>query len=85
MLLAGGEIGRTGCKNAWNEGRRYKLWWSGKGNEVDGVGVMVKEQLSEKRRVSDDCCCCFFRVCAEVDMCVCFAKWKKFLRKAVFL
>ena len=30
------------------EGRRYKLWWSGKGDEVDGVGSMVKEELCEK-------------------------------------
>ena len=45
-------------------GRRYKLWWSGKGDGVGIVGVMVKEELSEKvvevRRVSDrDDCCCF--------------------------
>ena len=39
------------------KGRRYKLWWSGKGDGVGGVGVMVKEELCEKvvevRRVSD--------------------------------
>ena len=39
------------------EGRRYKLWWSGKGDGVGGVGVMVKEELCERlvevRRVSD--------------------------------
>ena len=38
------------------KGRRYKLWWSGKGDRVDCVGVMVKEELCEKvvevRRVS---------------------------------
>ena len=38
-------------------GRRYKLWWSGKGDGVDGVGVMVKEELCELvvevRKVSD--------------------------------
>ena len=32
------------------------MWWSGKGDEVGGVGVMVKEELCEKdvevRRVS---------------------------------
>ena len=37
--------------------RRYKLWWSGKGDEVDGVGFMVKEELCKKvveaRRVRD--------------------------------
>ena len=30
------------------EGRRYKLWWSGKGDGVGGVGVVVKEKLCEK-------------------------------------
>ena len=38
------------------KGRTYKLWWSGKGDEID-VGVMVKEELCGKvvevRRVSD--------------------------------
>ena len=29
-------------------GRRYKLWWSVKGDGVGGVGVMVKEELCEK-------------------------------------
>ena len=44
-------------------GRRYKLWCSGKGDGVGGMGVMVKEELFEKvvevRRVTDfsgDCC-----------------------------
>ena len=39
------------------KGRRYKLWWSGKGDGVGGVSGMVKEQLCKKvveaRRVSD--------------------------------
>ena len=39
------------------KGRRYKLWWSEKIDEVGGVGVMVKEELCEKvvevRRVGD--------------------------------
>ena len=40
------------------KGRRYKLWWSGKGDglekemvwkrRVGGVGVMLKEELCEK-------------------------------------
>ena len=38
------------------KGRRYKLWWSRKGDRVCGVGVMVKEELCENllvvRRVS---------------------------------
>ena len=45
------------------KGMRYRLCWSGKGDGVGGVGVMMKEELCEKmvevRRVSDDCCCCF--------------------------
>ena len=24
------------------KGRRYRLWWSGRGDEIGGVGVMVK-------------------------------------------
>ena len=39
------------------KGRRYTLWWSGKGDGFSGVGVMVNEELCEKvvevRRVSD--------------------------------
>ena len=39
------------------EGRKYKLWWSEKGDGVGGVGIMVKEEFYEKvvdvRRVSD--------------------------------
>ena len=39
------------------KGRRYRLWWSGKGDGVGGVGAMVKEELCEQvvelRRVSD--------------------------------
>ena len=30
------------------EERRYKLWWSGKGDAFGGDGVMVKEELCEK-------------------------------------
>ena len=39
------------------KGRRYKLWWSGRGDGVGGVGVMVKGVLCEKvvevRRISN--------------------------------
>ena len=46
-----------GARMQGMKGRRYKLQWSGKGDGVGGVGVMVKEQLCEKvvevRRVSD--------------------------------
>ena len=30
------------------KGRRYKMWWSGKGDEVGGVGAVAKEELCEK-------------------------------------
>ena len=43
------------------KGRRYKMWWSGKGDGVGGVGVMVKEELCKKVveviMESDECCC----------------------------
>ena len=29
------------------KGRRYRLWWSERGDEVDSVVVMVMEELSE--------------------------------------
>ena len=25
--------------------RKYKLWWSGKGDGVGGIGIIVKEEL----------------------------------------
>ena len=31
----------------WMKGGRYRLWWSGKGDGVGGVGVMVKVELCE--------------------------------------
>ena len=37
-----------GASILWMEERRNKLWWSGKVDGVDGVGVMVKEDLCEK-------------------------------------
>ena len=49
-----------GVRMLATKGRRYELWWSGKGDGVGGVGVMVKGELCEKvievRRVSNDCC-----------------------------
>ena len=46
-----------GARMMGMNGRRYRLWWSGKGDRVGGVGVMVKEELCRKvvevRRVSD--------------------------------
>ena len=30
------------------KGRRCKLWWSGEGDGVGGVGVMVMKELCEK-------------------------------------
>ena len=44
--------------------RRYKLWWSGKGDGVVHVGVMVKEELCEwvvqVGRLSDRVMTCCF-------------------------
>ena len=47
---------REGSRMLWMKVRRYKLWWSVKGDGVGGVGVMVKElceKVIEVRRVSD--------------------------------
>ena len=48
------------------KGRRYKLWWSRKGDGVGSVGVTVKEELCEKvveiRGVSDCSCVGFLGV-----------------------
>ena len=38
----------TGSKDAGMKGRRYELWWSGKGDGVGGVGVMVMDKQCEK-------------------------------------
>ena len=53
MLFAGGEILRGQAAMLWMKGRRYKLCWSGKGDGVGGVGVMLKEELCEVGRVSE--------------------------------
>ena len=46
-----------GARMLGMKGKRYKLWCSGKGDGLGGVGVVVKEELCEKvvevRRVSD--------------------------------
>ena len=46
-----------GARMLGMNGRIYKLWWSGKGDGVGGVGVLVKEELCEMvvevRKVSD--------------------------------
>ena len=39
MLFRGGEMERTGCYDAGNEWRIYRLWWSEEG--VGGVRDMV--------------------------------------------
>ena len=44
-----------GARMLGMKGRRYKLWLSGKGDGVGGVGDMVKEV--EVRMVSDDSLC----------------------------
>ena len=33
-MLPTGEMKRTGCYDVGMKGRRYKLWWSGKGDIV---------------------------------------------------
>ena len=33
--------------------------------------------MVEVRNVSDDCCCSYRGGCVEVDMWVCYVKWKK--------
>ena len=54
-----------GARMQGMNGRIYKLWWSGKGDGVGGVGVLVKKELCdmvvEVRKVSDsdDFCCNF--------------------------
>ena len=46
-----------GARMLGMNGRTYKLWWSGKGDGIGGVGVLEKEQLCEMvvevRKVSD--------------------------------
>ena len=34
---------RCGARMLGTDGRRYKLWWYGKGDGVGGVGVMEEE------------------------------------------
>ena len=48
MLFTGGEIERTVSMMLGTKGRRHKPLWSGKGDGVGGVGVVVKEELCEK-------------------------------------
>ena len=50
-------------------GRRYKLQWSGNGDRVGGVGVMVKEVCEVvDLRLCD-------RGCSDVYLLACSAKW----------
>ena len=42
---------RTGCQDAGNERRRYKLWLSGKGDGVSGVGIMVQNGSKLKKNL----------------------------------
>ena len=50
-------LGGQGTRMLGMKGRRYKLWWSGNGDKVGGVGDMVKEGLCQMivvvRKVSD--------------------------------
>ena len=47
--------GRRNAKMLGMKRRRHKLWWSGKGDGVDGVGVMMEmcEKVVEVIRVND--------------------------------
>ena len=42
------EVRGQGARMLGVKGRRCKLWLSGKGDGVGGVGVIVKEELCEK-------------------------------------
>ena len=48
MLFAEVRFGGQGTRMLEMEGCRYKLWWSGKGDGVGGVGVMEKGELCQK-------------------------------------
>ena len=37
-----------GARLIGEQGRRYKLWWSGNKEGYGGVGVLVKEELYDK-------------------------------------
>ena len=42
MLFTGGQDRGQGARILGMKGKRYKLLWSGKGDEVGGVGGMLK-------------------------------------------
>ena len=51
-VILGGQV----CKMLRMEGRTYKLWWSGIGDGIGGVKVMVEElceQDAEETRVTE--------------------------------
>ena len=61
-----------GARMLGMEGRRYKVWWSRKGDGVGSVGVIVKKDLCRKmveiRRASNGSLAGFCRGCAEVSL-----------------
>ena len=65
------------------KGWRYKLWWSGNGDGLGGVGDMVKVEMCAKvvevRRVSDRVM--IVVVVFEEDVLRLICGWKKFGRK----
>ena len=51
MLIAGGEMERAGVRMVGMKGRKCKLWWFGKGDEVGGDGgAVLKGGRSKKGR-----------------------------------
>ena len=68
-----------GARMLGMKGSRYKLWWSGKGDGVGGVGIKVEElceKVVEIIMVSDRVMTVvvFFRGCGEFDLLVCSVK-----------
>ena len=42
MSIAGGEIEKTRSWDVGVEGRKWKLYWSGNGDGICGVGTIIK-------------------------------------------
>ena len=71
------------------KGRGYKLWWTWKWDWVDGVWVMVNQEMCQKMveawMASDSggSCVGLWGAHAEVDLWACPTKWK-FRRKTFY-
>ena len=69
--------GGLGARMLGMKGRRYNLWWSGKGDIFGGVGVMVKElceKEEEVRRVGERVMTVVFE--EDVLMLICGLTWQ---------